>query len=75
MYDLAARNSIDVGEFLGMCLAGLSNQFGISGSQIQLAGHSLGSHLMVGWNIIFWGKGRQLLGKSWKDISIKPGQW
>jgi len=46
VYDLAARNSIDVGEFLGMCLAGLSNQFGISGSQIQLAGHSLGSHVM-----------------------------
>jgi len=46
VYDLAARNSIDVGEFLGMCLAGLSNQFGVSGSQIHLAGHSLGSHLM-----------------------------
>jgi len=46
VYDLAARNSIDVGEFLGMCLAELSNQFSISGSQIHLAGHSLGSHLM-----------------------------
>merc|ERR1719500_2490678 len=46
VYDFAARNSVDVGEFLGMCLAGLSNQYGVSGSQIQLAGHSLGSHLM-----------------------------
>ena len=26
VYDLAARNSIDVGEFLGLCLAELSNQ-------------------------------------------------
>ena len=26
VYDLAARNSIDVGEFLGVCLAELSNQ-------------------------------------------------
>jgi len=46
VYDFAARNSIDVGEFLGMCLAGLSNRFQISGGQIHLAGHSLGSHLM-----------------------------
>jgi len=46
VYDLAARNSIDVGEFLGVCLAELSNQFVIPGSEIHLAGHSLGSHLM-----------------------------
>ena len=26
IYDLAARNSIDVGEFTGLCLAGLSNR-------------------------------------------------
>ena len=26
VYDLAARNSIDVGEFLGRCLAGLAMQ-------------------------------------------------
>ena len=26
VYDLAARNCIDVGEFVGMCLSGLSNR-------------------------------------------------
>jgi len=46
VYDYAARNSIDVGEFLGKCLAELSNKFDIPGMQIHLVGHSLGSHLM-----------------------------
>ena len=27
VYDLTARNSIDVGEFTGLCLAELSNRF------------------------------------------------
>merc|ERR1711862_902013 len=35
-----------VNVILGVCLAELSNQFVIPGSEIHLAGHSLGSHLM-----------------------------
>jgi len=46
VYDLAARNSIDVGQFLGVCLGELSNKYGVSGSQLHFSGHSLGSHLM-----------------------------
>merc|ERR1739838_7232 len=44
IYDLAARNSIDVGEFTGLCLAGLSNSYGMSGDLVHLIGHSLGAH-------------------------------
>merc|ERR1712025_712610 len=46
VYDLAARNCIDVGEFVGMCLSGLSNRFSIPGANFNFAGHSLGSHVM-----------------------------
>merc|ERR1719188_1780611 len=46
VYDLAARNCIDVGEFVGMCLSGLSNRFSIPGENFNFAGHSLGSHVM-----------------------------
>jgi len=46
LYDLAAKNSIDVGEFLGKCLAGLSNGYNVPAENIHLVGHSLGAHLM-----------------------------
>jgi len=46
VYDLAARNCIDVGEFVGMCLSGLSNRLSIPGANFHFAGHSLGSHVM-----------------------------
>jgi len=42
IYDEAARNAIDVGEFLGLCLSSL----GVEGSELHLVGHSLGAHLM-----------------------------
>ena len=45
-YDAAALNSIDVGEYLGHCLAAISSQTGVSGSNMHLVGHSLGAHLM-----------------------------
>ena len=45
----SARNAIDVGEFLGLCLGELSNSVtDVKGGNIHLVGHSLGSHLMVG---------------------------
>jgi len=44
VYDLTARNSIDVGEFTGLCLAQLSNSYGMSGDMFHLVGHSLGAH-------------------------------
>ncbi len=38
-YDLAARNSIDVGEFLGRCLGGLTASHGVPAASLHLAGH------------------------------------
>jgi hypothetical protein len=38
-YDLAARNSIDVGEFVGRCLAALTASHGVQPTSIHLAGH------------------------------------
>jgi len=46
VYDAAARNSIDVGEYFGACLAAMSNQYDIPGSEFHIAGHSLGAHTM-----------------------------
>merc|ERR550517_1055742 len=46
VYNWSARNSIDVGEFVGSCLAELSVQQNIKGENIHIVGHSLGSHLM-----------------------------
>jgi len=43
-YDLAARNSIDVGEFVGRCLAGVIQQHGTG--LLHFSGHSLGAHLV-----------------------------
>ena len=45
-YDDAARNSIDVGEYLGRCLGALAGQTGVAGPDIHLVGHSLGAHVM-----------------------------
>jgi len=45
-YDSAARNSIDVGEYMGHCLAAISAEGGLTGADMHLAGHSLGAHLM-----------------------------
>ena len=45
-YNEAARNSVDLGEYLGHCLAALWELEGLSGANLHLAGHSLGSHLM-----------------------------
>jgi len=44
IYDLAARNSIDVGEFVGRCLAGVIQQQGTGA--LHFSGHSLGAHLV-----------------------------
>jgi len=43
-YNNAARNGIDVGNFVGKCLAGLSKEHGLG--PIHLVGHSLGAHLV-----------------------------
>ena len=59
-YDSAARNSIDVGEYLGQCLGALSSQGGIPGSSFHLAGHSLGAHLI--------GKA----GRTFKEVTGQP---
>ena len=45
-YDSAARNAIDIGEYLGHCLAALTDRLGVGGADIHLVGHSLGAHLM-----------------------------
>jgi len=45
-YDYSARNCIDVGEFVGLCLAELAKQNAIGANQFHFAGHSLGSHVM-----------------------------
>ncbi len=42
----AALNAIDVGSFLGLCLAGLSQTAGVKAANIHLVGHSLGAHLV-----------------------------
>lgn len=42
-YDEAARNCIDVGNYVGRCLASA----GLEGSNLHLVGHSLGAHLVV----------------------------
>jgi len=41
-YDEAARNCIDVGNYVGRCLASA----GLEGSNLHLVGHSLGAHLV-----------------------------
>jgi len=46
VYDYAARNCIDVGEYLGLCLAELSNSFEVPAENFHLVGHSLGAHVM-----------------------------
>lgn len=51
-YDDAARNSIDVGEYLGHCLAAMADQAGISSSWYLLVGHSLGACHGQGWQDI-----------------------
>ena len=38
-YDVAARNSIDVGEYLGRCLAALTTSQGVPATSLHLAGH------------------------------------
>ena len=45
-YDAAAKNAIDVGEYLGQCLSALKNTKRVSASNLHLVGHSLGAHLM-----------------------------
>jgi hypothetical protein len=47
VYNEAARNAIDVGEWLGMCMAALANDTGLAPGGLHLVGHSLGAHLMV----------------------------
>jgi len=46
VYDAAARNCIDVGAFVGLCLAELSYKYDMKGETFHLVGHSLGSHVM-----------------------------
>ena len=48
VYDLTARNSIDVGEFAGLCLGKLFSEQNMVGEALHLLGHSLGAHLVVG---------------------------
>jgi len=43
-YDSAARNCIDVGEYLGYCFAALSKSF--PSVEYHLVGHSLGAHVV-----------------------------
>jgi hypothetical protein len=45
-YDKAAVNALDVGSWLGLCLAALTQTAGVKAADIHLLGHSLGSHLM-----------------------------
>jgi len=46
VYDLTARNSIDVGEFAGLCLGKLFSEQNMLGESLHLLGHSLGAHLV-----------------------------
>jgi len=45
-YNEAALNAIDVGSFLGLCLAELSQLTPIKAANLHLLGHSLGAHIM-----------------------------
>jgi len=42
VYDDAAYNGIDVGDYAGRCLAELCNMYGLEAEQLHLVGHSLG---------------------------------
>jgi len=44
-YNDAAKNAVDVGRYLGLCLASLANSEKLD-NRIHLVGHSLGAHLM-----------------------------
>ena len=47
IYTSAAKNAIDVGAYLGHCLAAISKEArAVEGSDIHLVGHSLGAHLV-----------------------------
>jgi len=46
VYDRQARNAIDVGNYVGLCLAKLSTRWNVNADNIHLLGHSLGSHLV-----------------------------
>jgi len=46
LYYRGARNALIVGEYLGRCLAGISADTGLLGSDIHVAGHSLGAQML-----------------------------
>jgi len=46
IYYRAARNAPIVGEYLGRCLAGISAQTALRGSNIHVIGHSLGGQML-----------------------------
>ena len=46
IYNRAAHNAIDVGEYVGQCLAALWHQTPGNGPHIHLVGASLGAHLV-----------------------------
>jgi lipoprotein lipase len=45
-YDWSAKNSIDVGSYVGRCMAQLSVEKNIKEDDIHMVGHSLGAHVM-----------------------------
>lgn len=54
-YDEAAHNAVDVGRYLGLCLASLAN-LGKLDNRIHLVGHSLGAHVMGKAGRVFTGQ-------------------
>jgi len=54
-YDQAAKNAVDVGRYVGLCLGQLANE-GLLDNRIHLVGHSLGAHLMGKAGRVFHGQ-------------------
>jgi len=54
-YDQGAKNAIDVGRYVGLCLGQLAKE-GLLDNNIHLVGHSLGAHLMGKAGRVFEGQ-------------------
>ena len=66
IYMRAARNSILVGEYLGRCLAGISNTSGLRAEDIHMIGHSLGGQMLGTLGLAYKRWMRRLTGQQQK---------
>jgi len=75
-YYRAARNAMIVGEYLGRCLAGVSLQTGLQGSNIHMIGHSLGGQMLgtVGRTYTRWLQELKQ-SKAWGGHKVDKARW